>query len=89
MQWQIQVLLSNLWKNPQHNVDVCIDSALAKAIEENRYNSLFCRVILFCGQQCLALREDIMVTKKFLSINEGIQLAEHRSAINASHPCTK
>ena len=25
-------------ENPQHNVDVCINSALAKTIEENRYN---------------------------------------------------
>ena len=37
-------------ENPQHNVDVCINSALAKAIEENRRNSLFCpECILFCG----------------------------------------
>ena len=31
-------------KNPQQNVDVCINSALAKNIEENRHNSLFYRV---------------------------------------------
>ena len=36
-------------ENPWHNVDVCINSALAKAIEENRHNS-FCQCILFCGQ---------------------------------------
>ena len=29
-------------KNPQHNVDACINSALAKTIEKNRHNPLFC-----------------------------------------------
>ena len=29
-------------ENPQHNVDICINSALAKTIEEDRHNSLFC-----------------------------------------------
>ena len=31
-------------ENPQHNVAVCINSALVKTNEENRHNSLFCRV---------------------------------------------
>ena len=31
-------------ENPQHDVDVCINFALAKTIEENRHNSLFCPV---------------------------------------------
>ena len=31
-------------ENQQHNVDLCIYSALAKSIEENRQNSLFCQV---------------------------------------------
>ena len=34
-------------KNPQHNVGVCINSALAKAIEENGHNSLFCRSVFY------------------------------------------
>ena len=34
-------------ENPQHNVDVCINSALAKAIEENKHNSLFCQSVLY------------------------------------------
>ena len=43
-------------ENPEHNVEVCINSALAKAIEEKRHNPFFCRVyfILWTG---LALRE--------------------------------
>ena len=43
--------------------------------------------IFFCGQQHLAFRGmvdlDIMVIRKFLSINEVIQLAKHNSIINA------
>ena len=34
-------------KKPQHNVDACINSALAKAIEENRHNSLFCQSVFY------------------------------------------
>ena len=76
-------------ENPQHNVDVCINSALAKAIEENRYNSLFCQsVFYFVDGNAWHLGKmvdlDIMVTRKFFfGINEGIQLAKHNSIINA------
>ena len=31
-------------ENPQHNVNVCINSALAKIIEENGHDLLFCRL---------------------------------------------
>ena len=56
MQWQIQVLLS-------------INSALAKAIEENRHNSLFCQsVFYFVDGNAWHLGKmvdhDIMVTRK-------------------------
>ena len=57
-------------ENPQHNVDVCINFALAKAIEENRQNSLFCQsVFYFVNGNAWHLGEmvdlDIMVTRKF------------------------
>ena len=88
MQWQIQVLFVQSVENPQHNVDVCINSALAKAIEENRRNSLFCQnVFYFVDGNTWHLGKmvdlDIMVTRKFFGINEGIQLAKHNSVINA------
>ena len=75
-------------KNPQHNVDVCNNSALAKAIKENRHNSLFCQsVFYFMDGNAWHLGKmvdlDIMVTRKFFGINEGLQLAEHNSVINA------
>ena len=75
-------------ENPQHNVDVCINSALAKAIEGNRHNLLFCpSVFYFVDGKAWHLGKmvdlDIMVTRKFLGINKGIQLAKHNSVINA------
>ena len=65
-------------ENPQHNVDVCINSALTKAIEENRHNSLFCQsVSYFVDGNAWHLGKmvdlDIMVTRKFFGINGGIQ----------------
>ena len=56
-------------ENPQHNVYVCINSALAKAIEENRHNSLFCQnVFNFMDSNAWHLEKmvdlDIMVTRK-------------------------
>ena len=55
-------------ENPQHNVDVCINSALAKTIEENRHNSLFCQSVLYfvdCNAWHLGemVDLDIMVTR--------------------------
>ena len=55
-------------ENPQHNVDVCINSALAKAIEENRRN-LFCLIVFYfvdCNTWHLGemVDLDIMVTRK-------------------------
>ena len=74
-------------ENPQNDVNVCINSAPDKTIEENRYIHFSAQCILFCGQQHLAFRGmvdlDIMVIRKFLSINEAIQLAKHNSIINA------
>ena len=76
-------------ENPQHNVDVCINSALAKAIEEKGCNSLFCQnVFYFVDGNAWHLEKvvdlDIMVTRKFFfGINEGIQLAKHNSVIHA------
>ena len=71
-------------ENPQHNVGLCFNSALAKSIEENRHIP---SVFYFVDGNAWHLREmvhlDIMVTKRFLSINEGIQLAKHNSIINA------
>ena len=57
-------------ENPQHNVDVCINSALAEAIEENGHNSLFCQsVFYFVDSNAWHLGKmvdlDIMVTKNF------------------------
>ena len=57
-------------ENPQHNVDACINSALAKAIEENRQNSLFCQsVFYFLDGNAWHLGKmvdhDIMVIRKF------------------------
>ena len=57
-------------ENPQLNVDVCINSALAKAIEENRHNSLFCQSVFYfvdCNPWHLGrmVDRDIMVTRKF------------------------
>ena len=57
-------------ENSQHNVDVCINSALAKAIEENRYNSLFCQIVFyFVDGKAWHLGKmvdlDIMVSRKF------------------------
>ena len=37
-------------ETPQHNVDVCINSALVKTIEENRHNLLFCPVYFILWQ---------------------------------------
>ena len=34
-------------ENSQHNVNACINSALAKAIEKNRHNSLFCQSVFY------------------------------------------
>ena len=34
-------------ENQQPNVDVCINSALANSIEENRHNSLFCQNVFY------------------------------------------
>ena len=74
--------------NPQDNVDVCNNSALAKAIEENRRNSLFCQnVFYFVDGNAWHLGKmvdlDIMVSRKLFWHNEGIQLAKHNSVINA------
>ena len=57
-------------KNLQYNVDVCINSALAKTIEENRHNSSFCQnVFYFVDGNAWHLGKmvdlDIMVTRKF------------------------
>ena len=57
-------------ENPQHNVDACINFALAKAIEEIRHNSLFClSVFYFVDGNAWHLGKmvdlDIMVTRKF------------------------
>ena len=57
-------------ENPQHNVDVCIHSALTKAIEENGHNSLFCQsVSYFLDGNTWHLGKmvdlDIMVTRNF------------------------
>ena len=54
----------------QCNVDVCINSALAEAIEENRHNSLFCQsVFYFVDSNAWHLWKmvdlDIMVTRNF------------------------
>ena len=56
-------------ENPQHNVDVCINSALAKAIEGNRHNLLFYKsVFYFVASKTWHLGKmvdlDIMVTRK-------------------------
>ena len=72
---------------PQHNVDICINSALVKTIEENRQIRCSAECILFVDGNDWHLGEmvdlDIMVTRKFLGINEGFQLAKHNSIINA------
>ena len=52
-------------ENPQHNVDVCINFALAKAIEENRHNSLFCQSVFYFVDLGKMVDLDIMVTRKF------------------------
>ena len=57
-------------ENPQDNVDVCINSALAKVIEENRHNLLFCQSIFyFVDGNAWHLGKmvdlDIMVTRNF------------------------
>ena len=57
-------------ENPWNNVDVYINSALAKAIEENRHNSLFCQsVFYFVDGNAWHLGKmvdlDIMVAMKF------------------------
>ena len=78
-------------ENPWHNVYVCINFALAKAIEENRQNSFLCQsVFYFMDSNAWYLGKmvdlDIMVTRNFFfffCINEGIQLAKHNSVINS------
>ena len=72
----------------QSVVDMCINSALAKTIEENKHNSLFCQSIFyFVDSNAWHLGKmmdlDIMVTRKFFSINEVIQLAKQNAMINA------
>ena len=57
-------------ENPWHNVYVCINSALAKAIEENRHNLLFCQsVFYFMDSNAWHLEKmvdlDIVVTRNF------------------------
>ena len=34
-------------ENPQHNVDICINSALAKVIEENTHYLLFYQTVFY------------------------------------------
>ena len=60
-------------ENPQHNVDVYTNSALAKAIEENKYNSLFCQsVFYFVDSNAWHLGKmvdlDKMITRKLLFV---------------------
>ena len=63
-------------ENPQHNVGICINSALAKAIEENRHNLLFCQSVFYfvdCNVWHLGKMVDLdmMVTRKvFLALME-------------------
>ena len=57
-------------ENPQHNIDVCINSALAKVIEENIHNSLFCQsVFYFVDGNAWHLGKmvdlDIIITRRF------------------------
>ena len=65
-------------ENPQHNVDLCIYSALAKSIEESRHNFFVLpSVFHFVDSNTWHLGEMVdLVTRTFLSINEGIQLAK-------------
>ena len=63
-----------------------INSALAKAIEENRHNSLFCQsVFYFLDGNAWHLWKlvDLDIMEFFFGINEGIQLANHNSVINS------
>ena len=57
-------------ENPWHNVDACINSALAKAIEEKRHNLSFCQSVFYfvnCNAWHLGkmVDLDIMVTRNF------------------------
>ena len=57
-------------ENPQHNVNVCSNSALAQAIEENRHNLLFCQSVFYSvdSNAChlgKMVDLDIIVTMKF------------------------
>ena len=46
-------------KNPEGNIDVCIDTECACNIQENRHIVRCCaESILFCGQQYIAFRGD-------------------------------
>ena len=38
-------------KNPQHTVDVCINSALERTIEKNRHNSVVPSVFYFVDEE--------------------------------------
>ena len=60
-------------ENPQHEVDVCINSALAKTIEENRQNSLFCQSVFYfvdCNARHLGEMVDlyIMLTRNYFLV---------------------
>ena len=56
-------------ENPQHNVDVCINSALAKAIEKMRQFIVLPSVFYFVDSNAWHLRKtvdlNIMVTRNF------------------------
>ena len=46
-------------KNPEGNIDVCIDTERAPNTQENRHIVRCCaESVLFCGRQCVALRGD-------------------------------
>ena len=75
-------------ENPEKNVDVRINSILERTIKENRHIiQSFAEYILFCGQQCLALRGDCEVSgangnpRNFLALMK--LLAKHDPTINA------
>ena len=51
-------------ENSQNNVNVLMNSGVAKTIEDNRHIIKCCaQSVIFCGRQCIALRGDTETLK--------------------------
>ena len=75
-------------ENPQHNVDIyMLILHWLKLLRKTDKFVVLLKVFYFVASNAWHLGNmvdlDIMVTRKFLGINEGIQLAKHNSFINA------